>query len=364
MDAKKIQVLLVEDNPGDARLIQEALAERGDGAFRLHWAKTLAEGIRRLLTGPDVDLVLLDLSLPGTRGLDTLARLLDQGADVPVIVLTGLDDEALAVEAVRRGAQDYLVKGQTSGPLLARAIRYAIERKEAQAELAAANARLAEANRRLAELATTDDLTGLWNRRHFFEVFEHETRRLARTGGDLALVMLDVDHFKRVNDTWGHPFGDRVLAHVAAVLRREAREVDLVARFGGEEFVVLMPGTTLAQAATAGERFRRAIEAAPLRRDDGPASVTVSVGVAACASPGEAAHLLRHVDEALYAAKRAGRNCTMLWTPEGPACVGEVAGATTQGPASDPAHAPPASCITPGASASTPAAPLGAGRPP
>ncbi len=318
---QRIKVLLIEDNPGDARLIREALAERGGGIFRLRWAETLADGLDCLAdVSPDV--VLLDLSLPGTRGLDTLAKVLERNAEVPVIVLTGTDDESLAVEAVRRGAQDYLVKGQTGDVLLGRAIRYAIQRKEAQAQLAEANARLEGANRRLQELATTDDLTGLWNRRYFLDMLGRECRRTARTGAGLAVVMVDVDHFKAVNDMHGHPFGDRVLREVAGVMRREARAVDLVARYGGEEFMILMPETEAADAATAGDRLRRRVAETPICQGRRAANVTVSVGVAGLGAGLDPTALLRHVDQALYAAKQAGRNRTMVWTADGPAALG------------------------------------------
>lgn len=322
MGRDTIQVLLIEDNPGDARLIREALAERSETAFRLAWADAFDEGLRRLEDDPP-HVVLLDLSLPGTRGLDTLAAVLEQNDEVPIIVLTGTDDEALAVEAVRRGAQDYLVKGQTGGTLLGRAIRYAIQRKEGQAQLAEANAQLEAANDRLEELATTDDLTGVWNRRHFLGMLDRECRRTARTGAGLALVMVDVDHFKHVNDTHGHPFGDRVLQAVAAVMQQEARSVDLVARYGGEEFMVLMPETDARAAATAGERLRRRIADHPVREDGRNVAVTVSVGAAGLDETLDPTDLLRRVDEALYAAKDRGRNRTCLWTPDGPVDAGD-----------------------------------------
>jgi len=317
MDERPIKVLLIEDNPGDARLIEEALGERGQGGFRLRWADELAEGLD-CLAGQPPDVVLLDLSLPGTRGMDTLAKVLEQSDDVPVLVLTGTDDESLAVEAVRRGAQDYLVKGQAGGALLGRAIRYAIQRKETQAQLADANARLEEANRRLEELATTDDLTGLWNRRYFLDMLNRECRRTARTGADLAVAMVDVDHFKQVNDAHGHPFGDRVLREVAKAMQQESRAADLVARYGGEEFMVLMPETGARHAASAGDRLRSRLAGWPVSDGVRTAQVTVSVGVASLDGAVDPTALLRHVDEALYAAKQAGRNRTVVWAAGGP----------------------------------------------
>jgi diguanylate cyclase (GGDEF)-like protein/putative nucleotidyltransferase with HDIG domain len=313
MDGRPLAILLIEDNPGDARLIREALADYDAETFDLQTAGNLRDGLDRL-TGGGIALVLLDLSLPESRGIDTLARVLDRDPQTPVIVLTGTSDESLAVEAVRRGAQDYLVKGQVDGRLLGRAIRYAVERKEAHTRLAEANQRLAEANRRLEELATTDDLTGLWNRRYFLQMLDREFARTARRGAGLALAMIDLDHFKRINDTCGHGFGDKVLCQVAHTMRRESRAADLVARYGGEEFIVLMPAADTRAAAIAAERLRRAIAERPVRDDQRTMDVTVSVGVASLQDAIDGTTLLRHVDEALYAAKQAGRNCVRTWT--------------------------------------------------
>ncbi|MBE3071044.1 MAG: diguanylate cyclase [Planctomycetes bacterium] len=178
-------------------------------------------------------------------------------------------------------------------------------------ELELARAAAEEANRKLEQLATTDELTGLWNRRHFLTALDRECRRAARSGSPLALAMLDLDHFKAVNDTHGHAVGDRVLAEVAAVMQSEARTTDLVARYGGEEFMILMPDTPGASAAAAAERLRRAIEAHAIPVGDQTVRVTASLGATAV-EPGEtpaADRLVRQADEMLYAAKQAGRNC-------------------------------------------------------
>jgi diguanylate cyclase (GGDEF)-like protein/PAS domain S-box-containing protein/putative nucleotidyltransferase with HDIG domain len=188
------------------------------------------------------------------------------------------------------------------------------ERKAAHVRLLDANARLESANQRLEELATTDALTGLWNRRRFLEVLERECARAARTGRGLAVAMLDVDHFKAVNDTHGHAFGDRVLAEVAAVLKAEARETDTVARYGGEEFVILMPETSAEQAVVAAERIRRRIAAQPVADGKRSVDVTVSLGIRSATGEEAAAEtVVRLADEALYAAKQSGRNCVRTW---------------------------------------------------
>ncbi len=315
MNGGPIRILLIEDNPGDARLIRGSLVEAASDAFEVTWADRLTRGLEHLVPG-DVDVVLLDLSLPDSQGLDTVAKVIEHAPWAPIIVLTGLDDKALALEAVRRGAQDYLIKGQADGELLARASRYAVERKDVESKLAEANARLEQANRSLEELATTDELTGLWNRRRFLEILAQECRRAARTGADLALTMLDLDHFKVVNDTYGHAFGDRVLARIASVLRHAARTTDVVARYGGEEFMILMPETSAQEAALAADRVRTHLAHRPVSDRTHDVPVTASLGISALKEPGgdRPGQLIRRADEALYAAKRAGRNCIKIWT--------------------------------------------------
>ena len=308
MGDKPINILLIEDSPGDARLIREFLAENGGGCFHLEWAERLEEGLRHLDAG-HVDLVLLDLALPQSEGLDTLAVVLAYAPRVPTIVLTVLDDEAVAVEAVRRGAQDYLVKRQLDGRLLVRAVRYAVERKQI-------GEALEKANRRLEELATTDELTGLANRRGFMEAIGLETERARRYRSDLALAMIDVDGFKAINDACGHVFGDRVLVEVARVLKDGARATDAVARYGGDEIIVLMPNTDARQAVSVVERIRRRIAGRVISDGQRSLEVTISAGISALDSKDRTAGpdlLIRQADEALYAAKHGGGNVTKTW---------------------------------------------------
>jgi len=314
MGDKPINILLIEDSPGDARLIREFLAEKGGGCFHLEWVDRLEEGLRHLDAG-HVDLVLLDLALPQSEGLDTLAAVLGRAPRVPTIVLTVLDDEAVALEAVRRGAQDYLIKRQTDGVVLVRAARYALERNRAERELAAAKTRLQEANRRLEELATTDDLTGLANRRRFMETFGLEVVRAQRYGSGLALVMIDVDGFKAINDTYGHAFGDRVLVEVAKTLSDSARVIDMVARYGGDEFMLLMPNTSVEEAVSAVERIRKRVAARQISDGKRTLEVTISAGISASEAHGATTpdRLVRLADEALYAAKNTGRDRTLTW---------------------------------------------------
>jgi len=173
---------------------------------------------------------------------------------------------------------------------------------------------LEEAKRKLEELATTDALTGLANRRRFMEVLEAEFRRSRRYGGRLALAMVDVDRFKSFNDAHGHAFGDRVLVEVAKRLAAESRQTDVVARLGGDEFVVLMPETSADEAVQAAERIRKAVSKDPISDGERSVPATVSVGIATVADgkAGTPESLLKQADDAMYAAKEAGRNRVCL----------------------------------------------------
>ena len=198
------------------------------------------------------------------------------------------------------------------------------------AELGEANARLQAANSQLAQLATTDELTGLWNRRRFLEMLHAECRRADRSGAALAVAMLDVDRFKAVNDTFGHAFGDRVLQAVATRLNREARTTDIVARYGGEEFMVLMPDTSADEALRAAERIRKRIASHPVVDGARSVDITISLGISGRQGTGgtDAETLVRLADEALYAAKQAGRNRTRSWTDLAPERDGDIADRT------------------------------------
>jgi PleD family two-component response regulator len=220
-----IKILLLEDNPVDARLTREMLVEHSTDRFELVHVDRLSEALRRLRREP-FHLILLDLSLSDAYGLDTLRQVQAKSPGVPILVLSGLNDEVLALQAVQNGAQDYLVKGQTNGDLLARAIRYAIERKRAE--------------ERLTYLAQYDHLTGLANRTLFRDRLVLALARSKRKDQPVGLMFLDLDRFKTINDTLGHDIGDQLLKAVADRLKSCVRQVDAVARMGGDEFSILL----------------------------------------------------------------------------------------------------------------------------
>jgi diguanylate cyclase (GGDEF)-like protein len=171
---------------------------------------------------------------------------------------------------------------------------------------------LVAANARLAEMATLDGLTGLFNRRHFFELAEREMARFRREKRPMGLAMVDIDHFKRINDRYGHPAGDKVIREVAARIQAGVRQNDIVARYGGEEIIVLMPDTTVEAAPVVAERIRRDVAAAQIRHQNVPIKVAISVGVAMAKPEQELLALIEEADAALYKAKQSGRNRTVV----------------------------------------------------
>jgi diguanylate cyclase (GGDEF)-like protein len=287
-----LRVLSIEDNPGDAILVREMLRDASPDGFVLQNHDRLSTAVAHLLEG-SVDCVLLDLSLPDAEGLEALAQVRTVALDVPIIVLTGRTDEVLAVQAVHEGAQDYLIKGQVDARLLSRSINYAIERKRAEVELA--------------HQAMHDALTGLPNRALFYDRLGQALNRVGRQGTAVAVLFLDLDRFKLINDSLGHGAGDKLLVAVAERLAGVLRAGDTAARFGGDEFVILCEDVS-------GERQAIAIAERIASELDGPFVIEsdevfahTSVGIALATEPGARPEaLIRDADAAMYRAKERG----------------------------------------------------------
>jgi two-component system cell cycle response regulator len=282
-------VLLIEDNPGDARLI-EMMLRGAHPAFEVSACATLAAGIR-CLKDRAVDVVLIDLSLPDSRGLPTLARLVKRFPHVPAVVLTGLGDTGLGVQFLQGGAQDFLVKGQFEERRLTRTLRYAMERHKRL------NA--------LRSLSLTDELTGLYNRRGFMALAEQHRHWSRRTQRPFLLLFLDVDQLKAINDRFGHAAGDAALCEAARLIRSFFRASDIVARVGGDEFAVLMIDATQEHGDRIAKRLEAFVDSANAGADR-PYRLGLSAGCAEY-SPQRGPSLealLKEADEAMYGSKR------------------------------------------------------------
>lgn len=305
-----MKLLVAEDDPFSAALISEAL-RRAD-----YQVVEVADGLeaeRILLRDPGIRLVVSDWVMPGIEGLELCRRVRSRGAPfytyfILITARTGLDAR---LEGYRAGVDDFLSKPLNLDELLARVeiARRILEMQEElvrrSAELEALKHELELRNARLADMAITDALTGLRNRRHFHRLFESNFLTAQESGRRLTVILLDVDCFKRYNDTFGHPAGDEVLIGVAEELRRNVRDRDLIARYGGEEFVVLLPHAGALEGIALGQRLRRCIA----DREWPRAPITASLGVATISpSTPTPEALLDMADRALYASKQRGRN--------------------------------------------------------
>ncbi len=290
MEAKPIKVLVVEDSPTDALLLREALASECSTPFQTAHVETLSDALR-CLQEKNFDLILLDLGLPDSQGLETFARVHDQAPQIPIIVLTGLDDDTLAVQAVKEGAQDFLTKGRVDRYWLVRNIRHALERHQMYLEVHA--------------LSLTDGLTGLYNRRGFITLAEQQLKVARHSQRGLILVYADLDRLKYINDTFGHQVGDEALVRTAQILERTFRASDILGRIGGDEF-----------AALAIRGSDEAVQAIPQRLQKivaeynaaTPQSYRLSVSVGAMYFDPlhtlSIEHMMQKADEAMYRQKR------------------------------------------------------------
>ncbi|HWW62153.1 MAG TPA: diguanylate cyclase [Thermoanaerobaculia bacterium] len=295
------RIVLVEDDPAIVRLLAKVL---GTAGMEVTACSTGAEGLA-VIDGQEWEICVLDRGLPDFDGIE-ICRHVKANARFDarrVIMLSGYDSLAARVEALNLGADDYITKPFHPAELLARinASRRVVEMQQQLVDMA----------QQLEELSGRDDLTGIFNRRHFGTMLDRAFAQSHRYRRPLSVAIIDIDHFKDINDSFGHQAGDVVLAEVAKRFSRSVRSSDYLARYGGEEFVVLLPETQLDDAVSFGEKLRTEVSAAPVPIDGERAlTVTVSVGAASLAhtefkSPSE---MIWAADQALYRAKRNGRN--------------------------------------------------------
>jgi two-component system, cell cycle response regulator len=294
-------VLVVEDSPGDADLLRDYLGDV-PGLELVHVTR-LQEALRTL-HDREFDSIITDLTLPDARGFDAVLRLQAGAPNAAILAYSGVDDEALALQVVQLGAQDFLPKGRTDRETLLRSLRFARERKRSDL--------------RLRRLAHYDPLTGLANRSSFTNAATQAVARAGRQKQMLAVMMIDLDGFKQINDTMGHEAGDQILQEVGVRMRCAFREYDVVARFGGDEFAVMVTDVESIESLSAMVQRLLASLAQPIGSRE--SRVTASVGIALFPSAGRSTlRLLRSADMAMYRAKRNGRNCSVFF--DGPVPV-------------------------------------------
>ena len=289
-----MKLLLVEDNPADADFLAASLRRQRASDIQIVNVPTLEQAISQLSLDK-FDVVLLDLHLPDGSGLQCLDAIQAVDNEIPIVVLSGQDDEEFAVSVLNKGAQDYLVKWDGQGHSILRSIRYAMERKKADL--------------RLTYLAQYDPLTGIPNRQFFNDQLTRATARARRDGRKVSLLYLDLDAFKVVNDTLGHDAGDQLLQEVADRIRRSVRAGDVVARLGGDEFAVLLEGLAAPRDVEAMASGLLEVISKPYHIADRQLTITTSIGITVYPSDNaDTQMLLKNADIAMYKAKDSGRN--------------------------------------------------------
>lgn len=305
------EILLVEDSTLFANWISSEVAK-----MRLSCTLTRADSIAAAGSAikrarVSYDIVILDLNLPDSLGLNSLREILKLGGDTPVIILTSEDSETHAIEAAHLGAQDYLVKSKQAGAELRKAMQFVMARERTMMELK---------NRIdvLSQVSLLDPLTGVYNRRFLDEQLVVAWKAFQSEQVASGCIMVDLDHFGQVNNSYGHSVGDEVLQWAAATLSSRVRSQDRVCRYGGEEFCILLPSACERDAWRLSERLRAGLADYPFQSSKGSLSITASFGVAGfhdqLNSPEE---MLEAADAALYKAKET-RNCCVAATESRP----------------------------------------------
>lgn len=317
---EQTRLLIVEDDADQRELIREILQD--------HFGPRSVEAVGSARAAMEMDLenyelILTDYNLPDATGMELLSRI-RQRCGTPVIMVTGQNVSDFAAEAIRKGATDYVVKfgdylftiplivekNLTVAKVMRENEKLRAELEQALKEVRDKNAQLEKSLKMVEELAATDPLTGLYNRRHFSRVLEQLFSESERMDSDLACVMIDLDGYKQLNDTYGHAIGDQILAVAGKVIAANMRKMDVAARYGGDEFVLLLPHATVEEAASVAQRIAdqyRQGSALVMRRNEG---ITMSQGIASRSANRASGpdQLMAMADAALYRAKAAGRN--------------------------------------------------------
>ncbi|MBI4681943.1 MAG: diguanylate cyclase [Nitrospirae bacterium] len=300
--SKSIISILVADNSSPSIDIIKSTLGNDDIKYKIDTAISGTDALNKASDNA-FDLLLVDQDLPGAKGIKMVQEIIKRKLGVPVIMIVAEGKEKLGVKAMDQGAYDYLTKGEVKTVALNRAIQRVMQRKKLENDIR-------DSFKRLEKLAIRDGLTGLYNHSHFREVLRKEFKKSQRHIQQLSCLMIDLDHFKSVNDNYGHQFGDFVLAQSAGILKKLVRDTDFVARYGGEEFFAILPNTDLEGAFILAERIRMVFMNNSITKDKISETVTISVGISSTSDNNIISDedLIANADKALYRAKWRGRN--------------------------------------------------------
>ncbi|PID78459.1 MAG: diguanylate cyclase response regulator [Gammaproteobacteria bacterium] len=294
----KEKILIIDDEPEIRDLLAELLEDEG---YTIYQAEDGVEGLE-VFKNEDLDLVITDVRMPSKSGIELLSDIRESSAEVDVIILTGQSDEATAIDCLRTGAYDYLLKPVEDIDVLLNSVNRALQKRNLEKQ----NKLLIK---QLEDMAIRDPLTGLYNMRQFYSYLEEEISRSSRYKHDFCLLFLDIDHFKQVNDTYGHLFGDYVLKKIGRIMESALRSTNKLFRYGGEEFVVILPETSKHEGVQIAERLMDTIRGQIFKYEGHQAKITISIGGATYPEQSTIKNeLIKFADKALYQAKEAGRN--------------------------------------------------------
>lgn len=310
MGSEQLKVLVVDDDPFVREMLAEILKA---GNYTVVTAENGVQALDLYHDISDLNLILSDMNMPEMDGMGIIRNLREKKAEIPIVILTSNTEMAMALKAIRAGANDYLLKDENIEDTLLFSVEKVLERYRLEQQNKRLLKELEEKNRELERLTYLDGLTGIANRRYFDKIIAQEWGRATRLVLPIGLIMIDIDFFKRYNDTFGHQRGDDCLKQVASALNTALKRFgDAVFRYGGEEFVAILPGSDIDGAVNVAEKMRRRVLELEIPHSDSPVSsnVTVSLGVGSTIPAAKSHHseLIDSVDEALYEAKKFGRN--------------------------------------------------------
>ena len=298
MNTPSVKILHIEDDDIDAMLVRDVLhSDVGYGQFEIIHVNSLRDALKEL-SHNNYDTVLLDLNLRDVQGIDSVSVIKEESPDIPVVVISGVDSDSIALNAIDCGAQEYIAKGHCSGRVIRHAIHSSIKCKAVERELF--------------KQANYDELTGLSNRRFFMEYLQRTLDKAKRWKRSEVILFLDLDRFKIINDHHGHEFGNMVLREAAARMIRSLRSCDIIARYGGDEFVILLDSRSdnCREAATKIANKIIASIGNPFDIDGHHIEISSSIGIAVYPESGTNCNdLIKYADEAMYQSKNAGGGC-------------------------------------------------------